>query len=447
MKIRIAIDGPSGAGKSSVAKQIAQKLHILYVDTGALYRALALAALDAGIDPAHAEAVEDILPRIDLQVRYKGEQKTMLNGVCVNERIRSPEVSMAASAVSAHPAVRAFLLDTQRRIAEKNSVIMDGRDIGTVILPHADLKIFLSASPHARAKRRCAELLAKGILTTEEEVLADMERRDENDRTRAVAPCVPAPDAILLDNSDMTLEQTAEKIEEYLRDVRRRKKDARIYMRTWNILAPLVRLFFHVKVQGRENIPCDGGVLVCANHIAVRDVFILGSVFTRPIRFLAKKELFDIPLLGSLIRVYGAVRLDRGGADVGAIRTSVSLAKAGEAVAIFPQGHRYPGINPAQVKPLDGAALIAYRAKTTVLPICLKTKGVKYAPFRRVTVCIGKPIAYDELGFEHGGKSEYAAVTDRIWGEILKLGAYTPLPATGEHVQAEEHRNAGDTSV
>ena len=209
--IQIAIDGPSGAGKSTVAKALAKKMGIVYVDTGALYRTVGYYVRSKNVDPKDAEAVAALLPNIKVDLRYvDGAQHVYLNGEDLGDRIRTPEMSMYASAVSAIPAVRAFLLDTQRSIAEKNSVIMDGRDIGTVILPNADVKIFLSASDECRAERRCKELREKGIETTFEEVLADMRERDHNDSSRAVAPAVAAPDAVLFDNSGMTPDECTE---------------------------------------------------------------------------------------------------------------------------------------------------------------------------------------------------------------------------------------------
>ena len=209
--IQIAIDGPSGAGKSTVAKALAKKLGIVYVDTGALYRTIGYYVRMREVDPKDAVAVEALLPAVQIDLKYEnGVQKVYLNGEDLGDRIRTPEMSMYASAVSAIPAVRAFLLETQRSIARKNSVIMDGRDIGTVILPDADVKIFLSASDECRAQRRCDELREKGIETTYEEVLADMKERDNNDRNRAVAPAIAAEDALPFDNSFMTPDECTE---------------------------------------------------------------------------------------------------------------------------------------------------------------------------------------------------------------------------------------------
>lgn len=206
----IALDGPSGAGKSSMAKRLASAFGFLYVDTGAIYRTLGLACRDAGLDRKDEDAVMALLPTLDIALRYneEGEQCMYLNGRDVSREIRLPEISLCASDVSAHPRVRSFLLEMQRKFARENNVIMDGRDIGTVVMPEAELKIFLTASPEARARRRLAELIAKGSTQSYEEVLSDMIKRDEQDSTRAAAPLKKAEDAIELDTSELDFEQT-----------------------------------------------------------------------------------------------------------------------------------------------------------------------------------------------------------------------------------------------
>ena len=219
MMYQIAIDGPSGAGKSSLAKAVAARLGIVYVDTGALYRTIGYYAVQQGVDPKDACGVEALLPQIHIELKFEnGTQYVYLNGENLGDKIRRPEISMAASAVSAIPAVRSFLLDTQKSIAQTHSVIMDGRDIGTVILPNADVKIFLFASDEARALRRTKELEAKGISADYEDVLREMRERDAQDRNRDIAPAIPAPDAIPFDNSDLTVEESIEKLLEIIRE-------------------------------------------------------------------------------------------------------------------------------------------------------------------------------------------------------------------------------------
>ena len=207
--VSIAIDGPSGAGKSTLAKRLAKELGYIYVDTGAMYRSIGLYALRQGVDPKNADAVQALLPDIQLDIRLQdGSQHVYLNGEDVSTDIRAEAVGMAASAVSAHPAVRAFLLDTQRNLAKGQNILMDGRDIGTVVLPDATVKIFLTASPEARAERRRKELEEKGQPADFATVLADIEQRDYQDTHRAAAPLKQAEDAVLVDSSDIDFEQT-----------------------------------------------------------------------------------------------------------------------------------------------------------------------------------------------------------------------------------------------
>ncbi len=207
--ISVAIDGPSGAGKSSLAKRLAKELGYLYVDTGAMYRAIGLYALRAGADPQDAAAVLALLPGIRIELAYVGgAQRVFLNGEDVSEAIRTEAVGMAASGVSAHQGVRDFLLELQRRMARTHDLLMDGRDIGTVILPNATVKIFLTASAEARAARRLAQLLQKGQTADYDTVLADICRRDRQDTERAAAPLRQAPDAVLVDTSELDFEQS-----------------------------------------------------------------------------------------------------------------------------------------------------------------------------------------------------------------------------------------------
>lgn len=215
----VAIDGPAGAGKSTVARRAAAKLGFVYVDTGAIYRAVALAVLDRGIDSARGDAVASLLKDTVVKLQWvEDAQHLLLNGVDVTDRLRAPEVSDASSRVSAFPAVRGFLLETQREVARQQSVIMDGRDIGTVVLPEAQVKIFLTASAETRATRRCKELREKGLQARYEDVLRDIEARDYRDMHRELAPLRQAEDAVLLDTSALTLAQSVEETVRIIRE-------------------------------------------------------------------------------------------------------------------------------------------------------------------------------------------------------------------------------------
>jgi len=205
----VAIDGPSGAGKSTLAKEVAAKLGITYVDTGAIYRSIGYAAYARGLDPKDEAQIRPLLPELTITMRHgaDGLQRMYVNGEDVTDQIRLPQISLYASSVSALPCVRSFLLEMQRDLARTQSVIMDGRDIGTVVLPDADVKIYLTASAAVRAKRRALELSQRGTPRPYEEVLAEINERDHNDMTRAVAPLRRAEDAVLVDTSEIGFDE------------------------------------------------------------------------------------------------------------------------------------------------------------------------------------------------------------------------------------------------
>lgn len=213
MRYNIAIDGPAGAGKSTIARAIAQKLRLIYVDTGAMYRAMALFMLREGVDPADADAVSDKCREADITIAYEGsEQVVYLNGENVSSRLRTEEVGNMASAVSVQPAVRAKLVELQQALAAKADCVMDGRDIGTCVLPDAPVKIYLTADSRVRAKRRYDELAAKGLSCDLQKIQEDIEDRDYRDMHREHSPLRRAEDAVMVDSSDMTVDEVIEHI-------------------------------------------------------------------------------------------------------------------------------------------------------------------------------------------------------------------------------------------
>lgn len=217
--VSVAIDGPSGAGKSSLAKRLAKELGYVYVDTGAMYRSIGLCGLRAGVDLKDEAAMAALLPKICIRLAYlDGSQHIFLNDEDVSEAIRAEQVGMAASSVSGYPEVRAFLLDTQRQMALSQNVLMDGRDIGTVVLPNATVKIYLTASSEARAQRRQKELLEKGVDADFETVLKDIEQRDWQDTHREIAPLRQAEDAVLVDTSELDFEESFETLKKVILD-------------------------------------------------------------------------------------------------------------------------------------------------------------------------------------------------------------------------------------
>ena len=215
---KIAIDGPAGAGKSSISKKVAKKLGYVYIDTGAMYRTVGLKAVRCGIETTDSEGVGSILAGLDIDIRHEGvEQYIYLDGENVSDKIRTPEISMAASNVSAIPAVRVAMVDMQRKLAQNHDVVMDGRDIGSFVLPDAEIKIFLTASVEARAKRRYNELIEKGEKVDFEDVRAEMIQRDKNDSTRAVSPLVVADGATVIDTSLLSFDESVNTVIEHIR--------------------------------------------------------------------------------------------------------------------------------------------------------------------------------------------------------------------------------------
>ncbi len=437
--IKIAIDGPSGGGKSTLAKRISRETGIIYVDTGALYRTIGYFVRGKGIAKEDNEGIISCLPEIAIELVFRdGQQTVLLNGEDLGDKIREPEISMYASAVSAVPEVREFLLETQRRIARENSVVMDGRDIGTVILPDADVKIFLSASNEERARRRCAELQAKGIEASYEEVLADMNERDANDKNREVAPAVAAPDAVLLDNSGCTLDETYEKAMAIIREKAGDKLPKKVsktlvhkrsmsgfYRFMWHLLHGFFRFIFNAKTHGAENEPdADyGAMLICSNHISATDAIAIGlSLQRHQACFMAKKELFKIPLVAQLFRALGAFPVDRKKSDVSAVRHTISILEEGGWVAMFPQGTRHPGENPRETSLKNGAGMVCAHTESDVLPVFISTKNATHKLFRRKHIIIGKPVKFEEFGYEKGKPGEYARISAEIFDRVCTLG-------------------------
>lgn len=217
--IAVAIDGPAGAGKSTIARAVADELGFIYVDTGALYRTIGLSCVENNIDISDTDAVVSVLPQTDIRIVFlNGEQRVLLNDKDVSEKIRTEQISMAASTVSAIPKVREFLLDLQRGFAKTDNVIMDGRDIGTVVLPNAQVKIFLTASPEKRAERRMNQLAEKGIDAEYDDILSDIIKRDYNDSHRKTAPLKPAENSVIIDTTTLTLEQSIKKIADTVKE-------------------------------------------------------------------------------------------------------------------------------------------------------------------------------------------------------------------------------------
>ena len=448
MGINVALDGPSGAGKSTIAKKIAARLKYVYVDTGALYRSIAYYVISKGVDLKDKQALIASLPEIDISLEYRdGSQHVLVNGEDVSDKIRTPEISMGASKVSAVPEVRTFLFDLQRDIAKKNNIIMDGRDIGTVVLPDADVKIFLTASAEERANRRFKELQEKGDLSTYEQVLADINQRDYNDIHRDIAPLRKADNAIEVDSTSMTLDETVEHIAKLIEEktgapaprekkerkpmldfsgiepVKRGKKLNPVRMFFYNLLRYIVigmlKLWFNLKFEGKENVPRDGSNIFASNHRSSLDPVLICLPTRVPNTFMAKEELFQTnKFFVWLIKVFGAFPVSRGKGDMGAINMSFEKLNSGRNLVIFPEGTR--SLDGKVGRGKTGVALIAAVAQCPVIPVGINFEG-KLKFRRKIVVRFGKPIDPEQLKVTTPGPKELKLLRTTIMDSITEL--------------------------
>lgn len=478
--VSVAIDGPGGAGKSTIAKAAAKQLQYIYVDTGALYRSIGWYSLQNGADLSNPDAVILLLGSLKIEIKYiDGAQRVLVNGEDVSDKIRTPEISMAASKVSAIPKVREFLLDLQRDFAKKHNVIMDGRDIGTVVLPNATLKIFLTASAQSRAKRRYDELCEKGENVSFDEVLSDLNARDYADTHREIAPLKQADDAVLMDTSELTLQQSIDKVISLIKSAENGNNEKNSGDKSDNdgnaagsgkitekkvrynapksdapkninpneetmknadtgltfkiktgrnkfatvlkiILYPIYRLLFWYSVKGKENLPKKGGYIFCSNHVSTLDPAFWVIVLPRRIHFMAKEELFKNKIFGRFLRAIDVFAIKRGAHDMSSINFAADLVESGEIMGIYPEGTRSKDGRPGRAK--SGVAYLANQTGADVIPAAIVCKGnKKIVPFRRFKMIIGKPIPHSEIAFNSEEKSNLRRVSSQIMDEIVKL--------------------------
>jgi cytidylate kinase len=387
----IAIDGPVASGKSTLGYLLAKKLGYLYFDTGVMYRAVAWVALARGIDPNDNEAVARLSEgmRIDVlpPTQTDGRQYTVTaDGVDITWEIRSPEVDVAVSPVSANPGVRAALTPQQRRIGLAGRVVMAGRDIGTVVLPEADLKIYLDALPEERAKRRYRELMGQGQSKSYHDVLESLQRRDAADSGRAAAPLRPADDAVRIDNTVTTIDEMVEQawrlVNAWTREPLEIPAPGSPLVRhgeakpipTWRrVLGPLLRfliwLFIHVETEGVERLPSTGPLILIVNHIHLLDPVVLVAVVPRYAVAMAKEEIMSWPVIGPLVLRYPTIPVRRGDLDIQAIRQSLAVLKAGHALIIAPEGTRSRSLSLLQGK--KGLVFLAQQSGALIQPVAV----------------------------------------------------------------------------
>lgn len=423
----ITIDGPSGTGKSTVAKGVAKKLGFTFFDTGAMYRSFAYLVLKEEIPPEDESKVETILPKFKYEIRTtsSGERRYFVQGIDVSEEIRSQPISMIASQIAVYPKVREEMVKIQRAFGEAVDAVFEGRDMGTVVFPKADLKIFLTAKAEVRAERRYRELMHKfpDLSMSFEDLLKEIEERDKTDSTRAVSPLKQAPDAILIDTSHLTAGQVIAKIVK-MKPKRTFPKMGFSYKVCYWIARLFFKWFYRLKIYGLENF-YPGAAIIAANHSSYYDPPVLSISCPEEVHFLAKSSLFEIPFLGRLIRILNAHPVSRGASDVAIFRMIVDLLREGKKVILFPEGRRSAT---GEILPLErGLAFLVQKARCRVIPAYIAgafeawPTGQKYPRFSgKINVIFGSPIEWEE-----GNKKEMEArITSTTENAIQSLKAW-----------------------
>lgn len=437
----IAIDGPSGTGKSTVAQEVARRLGFTFFDTGAMYRAFSWKILQLGIEPQNHEAVVQALEKFHYEIRTtpKGERTYFVGEENVTAAIREVQISSIASQIAAYPEVRAALVKIQRKFGRACDAVFEGRDMGTVVFPEADLKIFLTARPSVRAERRYRELLSKFPDLKESldihQVQKEIELRDQNDMTRAVSPLKQASDAILIDTSDLTISQTVHQIIQLLRKkpTRYPKKHFTFACIYW-MAKIYLKIFFRLKVYGLENYRRGSGI-IAANHNSNFDPPVVSVSCPEEVHFLAKDTLFEIPVLGKLIRKLNSHPVSRGAGDAQTFKTILHLLQRGNKVILFPEGSRSLD---GQLQPIErGLPFLVLKSKTTIFPVYLEgtfeawprtEKIPKF--FGKITCVFGTPIEWEE--FEGLDKKEAEKqITLRMSQSLESLKEWLKNPSQG----------------
>lgn len=437
----IAIDGPSGTGKSTVAKGVAKRLGFTFFDTGAMYRSVAWQILQEGVNPADQNAVAEMLPRFAFHIKTskEGERSYFVGTHDVSKEIRSQHISAVASQVATYPEVRQTLVHIQRKFGQETDAVFEGRDMGTVVFPNADLKIFLTAKPAVRAERRYKELRGKfpdlAADLSLDQIQMEIEARDVNDSTRKISPLKQAPDAVLIDTSDLSVEQVIQKIVKLKPKAKKQYAPMKWpYFFVYWTARIFFKTCFRLKIYGLEHFRPGSGILA-ANHASLYDPPVLSISCPEEVHFLAKDSLFSIPLLGPLIRCLNSHPVARDTSDVQTFRLLIRLLGEGKKVIVFPEGTRS---SDGMLKPLErGMAFLVQKTECRVFPVYLAgtyaawpiTK--KWPKFFGKMVCVfGRPIEWEAfVGLDK--KAAQQAVLDRTMQSLIALKAWYEAGARG----------------
>jgi len=425
--INIAIDGPAGAGKSTIAKSVAKELGIIYLDTGAMYRATAYFALENGIEVTDADAVAKMLETIKLDIVFEnGLQQIYVNGINTTPYLREHRMSKAASDISALPVVRYKIVDIEREFAKTHDVVIDGRDTGTFVLPEANCKFYMTATPEERANRRLLELKEKGQEVDYDQLLQDIIQRDYNDSHREVAPLKQAEDAEFLDTTNMTIDEVIAHVKEVVNQKVVKKPETeekpveidqetglikkapvvdrtkrfkvetsfRLYRVFRALLLPIVSIGLPTKIINKENaFKVSGGQYILNHYTSLDSIVPYCYIFKKEAHVIAKYELFKISIMGWLLTKMGGIPVRRGDADIEAAKAVLKVLKDGKKLLIFPEGTRNKEGNQIMGELKTGTARFAIKTKTPIVPM------LYYQPpklFRKNYLYIGEPFTLEE---------------------------------------------------
>ena len=453
--INIAIDGPSGAGKSTIAKKIAEKLGITYLDTGAMYRTVALYAVNSGKNPSSQEEVVPLLENIKISYeKVGGENRIFLNGKDVSEDIRMHNISKCASEVSKIPEVRAFLVEKQREIAKNNDVVLDGRDITSHVLPDTKYKFYLTATAEERANRRFKELSDKGQNVSYETILADIKDRDYNDMNRKVSPLVKTPDSIEIDSTNMTLDEVADAIMGHIKAIKEQCNTLTVYKNAsvqdlrkeakefnidankvikkktkkkggfYRFLAAIVRkamgIIWPTKIYFKDNFPKNTKAIVVCNHYTALDpCVIISKLLGKDGKVLMKDEIMKNPFVAKVAVELGCIPVKRGEADLSAVKSILGALAKNQPVLIFPEGTRNKSGSKEMLPLKQGVATFALKAKAPIVPLLYYKKT---GPFKRNILIVGAPFYLDEY-YDQKPNAVKEEVTEVIRDKMCQLRA------------------------
>lgn len=431
MSFIVAIDGPAGTGKGTMAEILSQKYNLLNIDTGAMYRCVTLEMLNKNIGLNDTEKIAEMLKTIKIDMKTENDkQKVFLNGQDVTEQIRGKEVSSNVSPVSSIKEIRLAMAGLQRKMAQGKDVIMEGRDIGTVVFPTADVKIYLDGNVEVRAQRRFKQNIEKGIEMTYEEVLESIKKRDKNDMEKEMGALKVAPGATVIDTSNMTVKQEEKSISKIIdKRLKEKKNEEKIYKirpeTTWkkverSIIKKLIyafyRVLFRIEKVNEENVPMEGPIIICANHLNYWDAVGLVTATKRRINFIAKEDLFNNGFLNWIAHVFDVIPIKRGMRDMEAMKRCLSSLKKGIALGIFPEGTRKGLEKGAKVQ--NGAAYMALKTKAKVVPVGIQGT---FRPFTKVTLNYGEPIDFSKYDSKNPEKDNLDQATKEIIDNIIML--------------------------